>query len=74
MSYDYSKLNGLIIEKFQTKRNFARAMHITERSLSNKLNNKLGWKQQEIDTACEILSIKPAKIHLYFFTLKVQKN
>ena len=38
MAFDYSKLKGKIVEKFQTQQAFAKAMELSERSLSLKLN------------------------------------
>ena len=37
MSFDYSKLAGAIHEKFRTQANFAKAIGLSERSLSLKL-------------------------------------
>ncbi len=67
MAYNYDKLNGLIIEKYKTKGAFAMAMGLSERSLSLKLNNKVSFKQPEIDKAVELLSINPKNIVYYFF-------
>lgn len=72
MAYDYSKLLGRIIEKYGTQANFAAAMNLSERSLSLKLNSKVGWKQTEIAKACSLLGLSGADIPQYFFTLKVQ--
>lgn len=74
MSYDYSKLLGRIVEKVGTQGKFAERMGLSERSISLKLNGKLGWKQPEIIKACEILDISLEDIYPYFFTLKVQTN
>lgn len=46
MCYDYSRLSGKIVEKYGTQYNFAIAMKLSERSLSLKLNGKVGWKRQ----------------------------
>lgn len=72
MLYDYAKLMGLIVEKFSTQSNFAKAMNLSEQSISLKLNSKVGWKQKEITKACSLLGINKKKIPEYFFTLKVQ--
>lgn len=72
MSYDYSKLSGRIVEKCVTQACFAEAMGLSERSISLKLNGKVGWKQTEILNACRILSISNGDIHRYFFAQKVQ--
>jgi hypothetical protein len=39
MEFDYSKLNGRIVEIFGTQLNFSVAMGLSERSISLKLNN-----------------------------------
>ena len=72
MSYDYAKLSGRIVEKFETQARFADAMELSERSISLKLNGKVGWKQSEITKACKILGLAITEIPLYFFTMKVQ--
>lgn len=69
MPYDYSKLNGLIIEKCNSQGGFAKEMDLSERSVSLKLNGKVGWKQSEIDRACNLLGIESKYIGLYFFTM-----
>lgn len=74
MTFDYSSLNGKIIEKFGSQYNFAKAMGISERSISLKLNGKVGWKQIEIAKAVEVLEINCTDIPKYFFNLVVQKN
>lgn len=72
MCYDYSKLLGKIVEMFGSQLKFANAMKWSERTLSLKLNNKVSWKQPEIDTACTLLEIPSDEIVVYFFTKKVQ--
>lgn len=70
--FDYSKLRGKIIEKFGCNVNFAIKMGISERTLSLKLNNEVGFKQREIMKACELLKIPNDEISSYFFTMNVQ--
>ena len=74
MNYNYDSLNGLIVEKFHTRGNFAKKLGLSERSLSLKLNNKVPFKQTEIDRAVRILEIDPTTIKEYFFTKQVQNN
>lgn len=74
MSFDYSKLSGKIIEKYGTQYNFARALGISERSLSLKLNSKVFWKNSEIHEVCKLLDISTKDIPKYFFKEKVQFN
>lgn len=72
MAYDYKKLNGKIIEVCGTQAVFAEKMQLSERTISLKLNNKISWKQTEIQKALEILSLSDEDIQVYFFTIKVQ--
>lgn len=69
MPYDYAKLKGLIVEKYQTQAGFAHAMGLSERSVSLKLNRKVGWTQAEIAKACRLLSIDSEDIAAYFFAM-----
>lgn len=72
MSKDFSKLSGKIVEKFGTQYNFAIAMGLSERSLSLKLNNKVGWKADEMEKAINLLNLSINDIPLYFFAPNVQ--
>lgn len=72
LNYDYSKLMGKIKEKFNCNVNFAIKMGFSERTLSLKLNNKMDFRQREIEQACILLKIPINKINDYFFTKKVQ--
>lgn len=74
MCFNYSALNGKIIEEYKTRGEFARALDLSERSLSLKLNNKVGWKQKEIMKATELLNINEEEIPLYFFNIEVQND
>lgn len=72
MGYDYSKLAGKIAEVFGTQARFAEAVGLSERSVSLKLNNKIGWKQAEMTKACGVLGLDVAEVARYFFVPKVQ--
>lgn len=74
MVYDYSKLNGRIVEICGTQAAFAEKMGLSERSISLKLNNKVPWKQPEIQKAAKILGFPESEIQVYFFTIIVQNN
>lgn len=72
MSYDYSMLLGKIKERCGSQSNFARAMAISERTVSLKLNGKVDWKGNEIMKAIDILKIPKNEITNYFFKSNVQ--
>ena len=69
MPYNYAKLIGRIVEKVGTQGNFANEMGLSERTISLKLNGKVGWKQSEIAKACNVLEIQDEDIPAYFFAL-----
>ena len=73
VAYDYSKLNGKIIEVYGTRGAFAEAMEVSDRTISLKLNNLTSWKQPEITKACKLLNLEQSEIQDYFFALKVQE-
>ena len=58
MTIDYSKLKGRIKEKYGSQQDFAKAIGLSEKNISDKLNNKSYWKQSDIDAATELLGIK----------------
>ena len=73
MSFNYSKLRGKIIEKYGTQGQFAKALGISERTLSLKLNNRIFFSQNEISKILFLLGIENQKVIEYFFTQKVQQ-
>lgn len=72
MAFNYNKLRGKIIEKFGTQGRFAKAMGVSERTLSLKLNNRIFFSQDEITIISELLKIKSSEIQVYFFEKEVQ--
>lgn len=72
MNFDYSKLKGRIVEICGTRKEFAKRMGMTERTLSLKLNNKIAFTQKDIINALDILSIDLSEIDDYFFNRIVQ--
>jgi putative cro repressor len=72
MTKDFSKLSGKIVEKYGTQYNFAIALGLSERSLSLKLNNKVGWRDEEMERAIDLLDLDLNDIPAYFFTNIVQ--
>lgn len=69
--FNYSKLRGRIVEKYNTQGKFAEAVGLTDRSVSLKLNNGIGFSQDEIINWCELLNLNSCEIPAYFFDTKV---
>ena len=74
IEYDLSKLIGRIRNKFGKQEAFARALCISERSLSLKLNGERYFKPDEISRSIELLGLTLSDIPDYFFTIKVQDS
>lgn len=62
----YPKLDGLITEKFGTRKAFAEAVNMSENTLSNKMSGKRKWNQKDQEKACDALQINPAEAGIYF--------
>ena len=67
MGFDYSKLRGRIVEKFGTQQAFAKALGVSSRTLSLKMNNRIPFGQDEIDKIITLLQDTPQDIKAYFF-------
>ena len=75
MKFDYSKLEGRIVEKFGTRRAFADAWNKHENTVSRKLRGKAPFTTDDIIvvSAPHLLDIPADQAHEYFFTPKVQE-
>lgn len=73
VDYDYSKLNGKIREVCGTQGEFARRMRRSETIINRKLQNRVEFKQSDIEDAVVVLGINRRDIPEFFFKLKVQK-
>lgn len=71
MAFDYSKLNGKIIEKYGSRREFAKAFGVSLQTISQKLNNKVRFSSDDMVKASELLGFPPEEISSYFFVPKV---
>jgi hypothetical protein len=69
--FDYNKLRGRIREKVGTENDFAKAIGMGRSSLSQKLNNRVEFSQNEIKNAVVVLEIEDKDIPDYFFAAKV---
>lgn len=74
MTYNYSKLNGRIVEICGSSKEFAKRMGLSERTISLKLNNNVPFKQTDIEKAKEVLNLCDNDIQSYFFTKIVQTD
>lgn len=72
MEKDFSKLIGLIIEKFKTRNAFCKAWGKTPEYLSRRLNNITEFDAEDMIEIIKILGIDPRHINTYFLTLKVR--
>lgn len=66
-NFQYAKLRGKIVEVFGSQYKFAKALKISENSLSKKLNGKTQFRQDDIQTWCHLLDIPVEEAGLYFF-------
>jgi len=73
MAFDYSRLRGRIIEKYGTQGAFSRALGVSERTMSLKLNNRIFFSQDEINKSLFLLGLSICDVQEYFFNEKVQQ-
>lgn len=66
--YEYRKLIGRIVEKYGTRKEFAKVLGISENSMSLKLNGKTGFSREDIVRWGELLDIDVNEFGAYFFT------
>lgn len=66
MAFDYNKLRGRIVEKYGSQIQFTKAMNWSERTLSQKMNGKISWKQTDICKAISLLGLSASDIQEYF--------
>jgi len=74
MAFDYRKLRGKIKEVCGTQEKFAKAINLSNNSISLKLNNQREWTQKEIKKSLEALNISDNEIATYFFYPKSIEN
>jgi hypothetical protein len=67
-------LRGKIREVFFTQANFAKAINLSNASISAKLNNNIKWKQDEIERAVRALNLPMEEMPIYFFSVKGLEN
>ena len=72
MRFNFSKLRGLIVEKYRSLAEFSSVSGISTSALSRKLNGETPFSASEIYKIAEILEIPESEMGLYFFTVAVQ--
>lgn len=72
MEKDFSKLIGLIAEKFKSRTAFCRAWGKTPEYLSRRLNNITEFDAEDMIEIIGLLGIDPQNINTYFLTPKVR--
>ena len=70
--FNYSKLRGRIVEKCGTQQTFAKAMGMSEKTVSLKMQGKIPWKQTDIMKALDVLDLDASDVQDYFFAVEVQ--
>ncbi|MBQ9328918.1 MAG: DUF739 family protein [Solobacterium sp.] len=68
---DYRKLRGRIVEKFDTQKDFAKAINKDISLVNQTLNGKREIKQEEIEIWAGALDIPIEEIPAYFFEKRV---
>ena len=72
IEFDYSKLKGLIIEKYGSQAALAAKIPISENQLSAYMTGNKRFTSKVMDRISVLLDIKPADMGAYFFTPKVR--
>lgn len=67
MAFEYRKLKGRIIEKYNSQAAFAAALGTTEQTISRKMNAVTSFSTDDIKKWSELLEIKSNEIGDYFF-------
>ena len=74
MEYDYSKLRGRIVEMCGTSIVFAEKVGMSKTTVSQKLNNKVAWSQDDICKSCDVLDIPLERAGEFFLVKKLGKS
>ncbi len=66
MTFDHSKLKGLLREKGMTQNDLCKKINLSPSALNLKMNGKLDFRIPEVYAICKVLDIKDPVP--YFFT------
>lgn len=67
MTFDYSKLRGLIKERYGTEQRFAIACDVTTTTMSLWLSGKTNLRRNNIMKMATALKLHPEDIGIFFF-------
>lgn len=67
MAKTYPKLRGRIVEVYGNQRAFAKALDVTEQTVTAKLNGRFDFSQKDIVDWCSLLGIDTKDVGDYFF-------
>ena len=68
MAKTYNKIRGKIVEVFGSQREFAKAIGLSEQSVTAKLNGRTDLSQDDILKWADALKLEVSDIGNYFFT------
>lgn len=71
--FNFNKLLGRIKEKYGTNASFCKKLGLSEKSFSEKINNKKDFRSIEIVKMAELLEISNDEINAFFYSYVVQK-
>lgn len=71
MTFDHSKLKGLLREKGMTQDDLAKAVGLSPSGLNLKINGKLDFRIPEVYAICNVMEIKDPVP--FFFTPTLSK-
>ena len=74
MPKSYSKLRGLIVEKYGSQRKFAEKIGLSEQTVVAKLADRSEFSQSDIIEWSNALDIPADMVSAYFFGEKLSKN
>lgn len=73
MIFNFDKLLGRIKEKYKTNAAFCLKLKISEKSFSEKINNKKDFRSREVVRMQQLLEIPKEEIPIFFYNYEVQK-
>ena len=72
MIFNFDKLLGRIKEKYKTNAAFCVKLKMSEKSFSEKINNKKDFKSREVVKMQQLLEISKEEIPIFFYNYEVQ--